>query len=141
MEFEISAYLEHAPNFGGSRDSEDSNFYERLGPEAVRFSTPDTLEVYSAGEPPARTQVTFVQALEESYFLGLRLNRGVRPGELAERYGPESTTVFREAIADLRQEDLIVVADGVIRLTPRGRLLSNEVFERFLVGTPASLRQ
>ena len=31
MEREIGKYLEHAPNFGGAPDSENSNFYTRMG--------------------------------------------------------------------------------------------------------------
>ena len=134
MEREIAHYLEHAPNFGGARESGDSNFYSRMGVESVRFATPDVLEAYLAGTPPKRTEVTYAAALEEAHFLGLRLNRGLRANELAERYGPEAATVFREQIAELRSLGLVEVCDGATRLTERGRLLSNEVFQRF-VGT------
>jgi oxygen-independent coproporphyrinogen-3 oxidase len=133
MEREISDYLEHAPNFGGARESEDSNFYARMGVESARFATPDSLEAYLAGKLHERTSVTYPAALEEAYFLGLRLNRGLRASELAERYGPEAATVFREQIAELRALGLVEIADGATRLTSRGRLLSNEVFQKFLV--------
>ncbi len=132
VERDITEYLEHAPNFGGSRESADSNFYHRLGVESVRFSTPDSLERYLAGGPPVRSPVSFVKALEESYFLGLRLNRGLVPSELAQRFGPEAATLYREVIAELRQAGLLELTGGAIRLTRRGRLLSNEVFEKFL---------
>jgi oxygen-independent coproporphyrinogen-3 oxidase len=133
MEREISDYLEHAPNFGGARESEDSNFYARMGVESVRLATPDSLEAYLAGKPHERTGVTYAAALEEAYFLGLRLNRGLQARELAERYGPEAATVFREQIAELRELGLVEICDGATRLTSRGRLLSNEVFQRFIV--------
>jgi putative oxygen-independent coproporphyrinogen III oxidase len=132
MEREIGDYLEHAPNFGGARDSEDSNFYAGMGLESVRLATPDLLEAYLAGKPRERTPVTYPAALEEAHFLGLRLNRGLQARELAERYGPEAATVFREQIAELRSLGLVAVRDGATRLTERGRLLSNEVFQRFL---------
>ncbi len=138
MEKEISEYLEHAPNFGGLRTSEDSNFYRRLGMESVRFATPDSLEEYLAGKPPERTEVSYAAALEEAYFLGLRLNGGVRAEDLAERYGPEAATMFREQIAALCELGLIQACDGATRLTARGRLLSNEVFQRFLVEPPGT---
>ena len=77
--------------------------------------------------------MTYPAALEEAYFLGLRLNRGLRARELAERYGPEAATVFREQIAELRELGLVEICDGATRLTSRGRLLSNEVFQKFLV--------
>jgi oxygen-independent coproporphyrinogen III oxidase len=133
MELEITDYLEHAPNFGGARESGDSNFYATMGLESVRFATPDTLEAYLAGSPPERTEVTYAAAIEEAHFLGLRLNRGLRASELAERYGPEAATVFREQIAELRGLGLIEICDGATRLTGRGRLLSNEVFQKFIV--------
>jgi putative oxygen-independent coproporphyrinogen III oxidase len=133
MEREISDYLEHAPNFAGVRESENSNFYVRMGVESVRLATPDSLEAYLAGKPQERTPVTYPAALEEAYFLGLRLNRGLQARELAERYGPEAATVFREQIAELREMGLVEICDGATRLTERGRLLSNEVFQKFLV--------
>jgi oxygen-independent coproporphyrinogen-3 oxidase len=133
MEREISDYLEHAPNFGGARESHDSNFYKRMGVESVRLATPDSLEAYLAGKPHERTDVNYAAALEEAYFLGLRLNRGLRAQELAERYGPEAATMFREQIAELRELGLVEICDGATRLTSRGRLLSNEVFQRFIV--------
>ncbi|MFI5088155.1 MAG: coproporphyrinogen-III oxidase family protein [Terriglobales bacterium] len=133
MEREISDYLEHAPNFGGAHESEDSNFYARMGVESVRFATPDSLEAYLAGKPRECTPVTYPAALEEAHFLGLRLNRGLQARELAERYGPEAVTVFREQIAELRELGLVEICDGATRLTSRGRLLSNEVFQKFLV--------
>jgi oxygen-independent coproporphyrinogen-3 oxidase len=137
-EQEISEYLEHAPNFGGYRPSQDGNFYQYLGAESVRLATPDSLEAYLAGEPGQRTAVSFPQALEETYFLGLRLNRGLQPQELAERFGPEATTVFRDQLAELRGLGLVKVQDGITRLTARGRLLSNEVFQRFVA--PSEVR-
>ncbi len=132
MEREISDYLEHAPNFAGGSVSQDSNFYQRMGVESVRLATPDSLDAYLAGKALARTEVSYAAALEEAYFLGLRLNRGVHARELAERYGPEAATVFREQIAELRELGLVEVREGATRLTARGRLLSNEVFERFV---------
>jgi putative oxygen-independent coproporphyrinogen III oxidase len=132
MESEISNYLEHAPNFGGARESHDSCFYARMGVESVRLATADTLEPYLSGTPHERKEVGYAAALEEAYFLGLRLNRGLHANELAERYGPEAATMFREQIAELRSLGLLEVSDGVTRLTARGRLLSNEVFQEFV---------
>ncbi len=100
--------------------------------ESVRLATPDSLEHYLTGEPPERTIVTRKAALEEAFFLGLRLNRGVEARELMQRYGPDAATAFRKQIAELRELGLIEVVDGATRLTTRGRLLSNEVFQRFI---------
>ena len=40
--------------------------------------------------------------------------------------------MFRDQIAELRALGLLEGSDGATRLTPRGRLLSNEVFQRFI---------
>jgi len=102
------------------------------GLESVRFSTPDVLEQYTSGAALSRTPVTWSAALEEAFFLGLRLTAGIDLSELAERYGTSATSVFREESAELCSKNLLELIDGRLRLTPRGRLLSNEVFARFL---------
>ena len=99
--------------------------------QAVRFSTPDSLEGCLAGESVAVTPVSAPQALEESFFLGLRLNRGVDLKQLAE-FGPEAVARFGEVVDELVTLALLVREGDSIRLTPAGRLLSNEVFARFL---------
>jgi putative oxygen-independent coproporphyrinogen III oxidase len=109
--------------------------------EAVRFATPDSLEVYSlaggdtrvrlAQLRESRTLVDEQAALEESFFLGLRLNRGVALNELQRRFG-SAVERFEPAIHELVEAGLLLLSTDQLRLTPRGRLLSNEVFARFL---------
>ncbi|MDP9263206.1 MAG: radical SAM family heme chaperone HemW [Acidobacteriota bacterium] len=99
---------------------------------ALRFSTPDSLDTYLAGESLTVTPVSAVQALEESFFLGLRLNRGVDLRQLAAEFGGEALAASRETIYELVALALLARQGECIRLTPQGRLLSNEVFERFL---------
>ncbi len=99
---------------------------------AVRFATPDSLEAYLAGEPLKRTPVSPRMALEETFFLGLRLTRGVDLQKVAVEFGDAGVAGFSEAIAESVNAGLIERQGNVIRLTPRGRLLSNEVFERFI---------
>ncbi len=100
--------------------------------EAVRFSTPDSLEVYVAEGPLNRTEVSSAAALEETFFLGLRLTRGVDLRQAAAKFGDEAIAGFSETIADCVRMGLMQQEGDAIRLTPRGRLLSNEVFERFV---------
>jgi oxygen-independent coproporphyrinogen-3 oxidase len=101
--------------------------------EAVRFSAPDSLEAYVAGRPMNRTYVSRAAALEETFFLGLRLTRGVDLRKVAAEFGEDAIAGFSEAIADFVETGLMEKEGNVIRLTLRGRLLSNEVFERFIV--------
>lgn len=100
--------------------------------EAVRFAAPDSLEAYLAAKPMTPVAVSQGAALEETFFLGLRLTRGVDLRKIAEKFGREALTVFSDTIAGCVDAELLERQEEVIRLTPRGRLLSNEVFERFI---------
>ena len=100
--------------------------------DALRFSTADGLEQYSAGAPLQRNPVTAQEALEESFFLGLRLNRGVNLQELSRKFGEKAVGKFEDAVTELVGDGLMQQEAGLIRLTSKGRLLSNEVFQRFL---------
>ena len=100
--------------------------------DAVRFSNPDALEDYVSGAPKQKLSITRRAALEETFFLGLRLNRGVDLSEVQVRYGAESIQAFSPIISDLRESGLVHQKDKSIRLNPRGRLLSNEIFESFI---------
>ena len=99
--------------------------------DTVRFANPDSLDRYLVCEPPFVTRIDRELALEESLFLGLRLNRGVD----ARRLEQEFVGVFarqQEVIAELVRDGFLEKFDEKVRLSPRGRLLSNEVFERFI---------
>lgn len=121
------------------------------GIEAVRFATPDSLEGYSAAASDAqpvaaqtqqllatRTLVDAQAALEESFFLGLRLNRGIALFEIADRFGPESVREINVVVNELVEAGLLRRDGERACLTGRGRLLSNEVFERFLGERPSA---
>jgi putative oxygen-independent coproporphyrinogen III oxidase len=104
--------------------------------DAIRLATPDTLEAYMGapvGESGfARTNVSADQAWEETFFLGLRLNQGVDVRQAERRFGRELGKRAREIICELLALELVEVREDVVSLTPNGRLLSNEVFQRFL---------
>jgi oxygen-independent coproporphyrinogen-3 oxidase len=100
--------------------------------EAVRFAPPDSLERYMSEPALQRTAVSKSAALEESFFLGLRLTRGISLRELAINFGGEAVDTARTAIAELVEVGLMQQQGDFVRLTDRGRLLSNDVFERFI---------
>jgi oxygen-independent coproporphyrinogen-3 oxidase len=99
---------------------------------AVRFSTPDALEDYVAAKPLQKTVVDQAGALEEAFFLGLRLDRGVDLDQLAAEFGKDAVSDRLPVLAEVSDLGLVEKKGSIARLTPRGRLLSNEVFERFL---------
>jgi oxygen-independent coproporphyrinogen-3 oxidase len=100
--------------------------------EAMRFSFPDSLEAYVAGGSLSRSQVSPAAALEETFFLGLRLTCGVSLRQAASEFGEDAIAGVGETIAELRQMGLMEKQGDMVRLTAKGRLLSNEVFERFI---------
>ena len=93
---------------------------------------PDALEEYVAGKVVEPSLVSPSEALEETFFLGLRLNSGVDLREVSAKFGENAIENDSEVISDCMQSGLMERLADSIRLTPRGRLLSNEVFERFI---------
>jgi oxygen-independent coproporphyrinogen-3 oxidase len=115
------------------------------GIESVRFATPDSLEAYSATanqfdplesriqqQRSSRTLVDADVALEESFFLGLRMNRGVSLSDIAGRFGADALEGINSILSELTEDGLLEREHDRIHLTSRGRLLSNEVFALFI---------
>jgi oxygen-independent coproporphyrinogen III oxidase len=124
--------------------------------QAVRFASPDSLDAYMNRAPHTLTPVSAQAAMEESFFLGLRLNRGI---DLESRFGEahdfsratsaeataalaaeasrapqqDAVALWESAIKQCIHEGLLEQQGATVRLTGRGRLLSNEVFARFLI--------
>ena len=109
--------------------------------EAVRFATADSLEAYVAGASLQRTSVSRQAAIEETFFLGLRLAQGVDLERVRSEFGTGVVTALEPVLVDLASFGLIDWEGDGVRLTSRGRLVSNEVFERFLTsGADAVVR-
>ncbi len=76
-------------------------------------------------------------AMAETMMLGLRLREGVDRGAFQRRHGPTLDAAYGPQLAALAPLG-VVHDDGVrLRLTPRGRLVANEVLVRFLPETPS----
>jgi oxygen-independent coproporphyrinogen-3 oxidase len=103
------------------------------GVDALRFGTPGELARFLTWDrEPACDIISRTSALEETFFLGLRLNRGVSLAEVAAEFGMQEVRELDGIISDLLQDELARLERGRLLLTPKGRLLSNEVFERFV---------
>jgi oxygen-independent coproporphyrinogen III oxidase len=76
--------------------------------------------------------VSSEDALQEGFFLGLRLNKGVDLRRLSQEFGGNQVNAYKETISELTDAGLLEADAATIRLTPKGRMLSNEVFERFI---------
>ena len=125
-------YWTRQPYFGFGVDAH--SMLRSVGSEfdAVRFAPGDSLEQYMRGRSLDRTPVRAKAALEEDFFLGLRLNRGLNLVELSRKHGDKAVEQSCAAITELVSGGLIERRGDTIRLTERGRLVSNEVFERLL---------
>ncbi len=70
--------------------------------------------------------------MADTVILALRLNEGLSAAEFRARFGRDLEEVYGATLAEMDSLGLIERGNGRIRLTPRGRLLANEVFVRFL---------
>jgi oxygen-independent coproporphyrinogen III oxidase len=77
------------------------------------------------------------EAFEESLFLGLRLNEGVDINALRKQFGESLLQDAMPSLVEVRDAGLLEMDFDTIRLTPRGRLVSNEVFSRLLIPSAA----
>ena len=125
------------------------------GTDAVRFANTSDLDEYLRGasrteDSPFRfmeeareaswTQVEAIgreAAFEESLFLGLRLNEGVDLRRVKEQFGEGMLREAMPALCEVQDAGLLEVRADWMRLTPQGRLLSNEVFSRLLISSAA----
>ncbi|HEX8853069.1 MAG TPA: coproporphyrinogen-III oxidase family protein, partial [Pyrinomonadaceae bacterium] len=73
------------------------------------------------------------EASAEALYLGLRLlGRGVDLGEHRARFGADVRAAYRDDLQRFGEAGLIELRGDVLRLTPQGALLSNEVFAAFV---------
>src|SRR5215510_11429008 len=100
--------------------------------DAVRLWTTDDYDLFFQSPIWGNGFIDRQGAIEESFFLGLRLNRGVDWQELRETFGTDLDP-YSNAMDDLLSERLLEQSGSKIRLTARGRLLSNEVFQKFVL--------
>lgn len=126
-------YWTRQPYFGFGVDAHSMLVSVAPENDAVRFAPSDSLEKYVSAAGLQRTRVSRSAALEESFFLGLRLNRGVSLRELSSKFGEESVEAARAAVTELVGGGLMERRGDLVCLTERGRLVSNEVFERFIL--------
>ena len=69
--------------------------------------------------------------MAETLMMGLRLDAGIAQDDFARRFGVSLSHAYGDTLADLHSLGLLETADGRLKLTPKARLLANEVFARF----------
>jgi oxygen-independent coproporphyrinogen III oxidase len=100
----------------------------------LRSTTTDDLTEYLSGSTIASETAWLgaAQQLEEAWFLGLRRNAGVVLKAMRDEFGAEVTEPSIAVAHRLAGDGLLTIEEGTVRLTNRGRLISNDVFGEFL---------
>ncbi|HEY2234003.1 MAG TPA: radical SAM family heme chaperone HemW [Candidatus Angelobacter sp.] len=124
-------YWTRQPYLGFGVDAHSMLVSRNGDAESVRLATTDDYDSFFVAADFKASVVSPEQALEESFFLGLRLNRGVDLERLRAEFGAAAEK-FASIINELVEDGLLVRTGQNLRLTNRGRLLSNEVFGRFI---------
>jgi oxygen-independent coproporphyrinogen-3 oxidase len=88
----------------------------------LRWQNPESVTDYLGAWQPVSIAR---DPLEEHFFVGLRLTQGIRPE-------PHEWRHFREPIERFIEQGLLETDGLTLRLTSRGVMLSNEVFQEFL---------
>ncbi|UWZ86673.1 radical SAM family heme chaperone HemW [Occallatibacter riparius] len=128
-------YWQRRPYLGLGLDA-SSMLRDREGEFVLRATTTDDLKGYLEGDTARETAwLGPERQVEEAWFLGLRTNAGVDPSELEEEFGTESTADSVGVAEGLVGDGLLTQQEGRFRLTPRGRLISNDIFQEFLAET------
>jgi oxygen-independent coproporphyrinogen-3 oxidase len=78
-------------------------------------------------------RVSREQEIADTLMLGLRLTSGIQRRSFRTRFDMEPEQIYDYEIQELKKLGLLETDSVGIRLTDKGRLLGNEVFERFLV--------
>lgn len=111
--------------------------YEKSGYEVhgSRFEGATAgLQVLSSDSGPEVEIVGKDAAFEETLFLGLRMNVGVDLDALRAEFGDGLIQTAMEAFTEVEEAGMVERKGSCVRLTARGRMASNEVFSRLLVG-------
>lgn len=92
------------------------------------------IKAVRAGERPVAEVIELAtkDLWAETMFMGLRLNSGVGLAHFRERCGIELADAYGSTIDELITLGLLEQDDRAVRLTNRGRMLGNQVFERFV---------
>jgi len=99
----------------------------------IRFATTDDLQCYLTGPGwDSEHSLTRQEELEEAWFLRLRLNAGVNLRQIEADFGKEQVEQYKPIVEELAADGFLSISADQITLTLQGRMLSNEVFSRFL---------
>jgi oxygen-independent coproporphyrinogen III oxidase len=132
--FGLDAHSMLPTDVGAVRFANTSDLDEYLGNSAP---TPFRLLESASNAAPEFDIIGRDKAFEEALFLGLRLNDGVDLRFLRDQFGNALLDDAMPALLEVRDAGLLELNSQRLRLTPHGRLVSNEVFNRLLISAAA----
>ncbi len=113
-----------------------SLFYDGPGIyTGMRFRNTDKLSRYLSGDfAKIKTEVvTEKAAMEEFFFLGLRMTDGVSEDEFYKRFRKSADAVYKDTLTRYIKEGFLERTNGKIRLTGKGIPVSNVILSDFLL--------
>ena len=118
-------------------------YADRLPPARKPTREPDSTAhpasaMSNAGAVESIEETTPESLMADTMMMGLRLNSGVNDADFRSQFGAGLAATFGPVIDELSDAGLLESDGEGIRLTPRGRLLGNEAFGRFV---DAAMRQ
>jgi oxygen-independent coproporphyrinogen-3 oxidase len=123
-----SKYWNSAPYYGFGNSAHSYDGARRRW--ANQRDATKYVEAIECGEAPMveRTKLSDEDVRSEAIFLGLRLMKGISLANYRARFGRDLRADFNGQLDRLGEAGLIKIDSDVLKLTPRGALLSNEVF-------------
>ena len=86
------------------------------------------------GEKPIEWEekLSIKDEIEESIFLGLRMNEGIQISDFKEKYNFDFEKEYKNEIEKLSKMELIEIDNNRMKLTQKGREISNSIFVEFI---------
>lgn len=143
-QYEISNYAKEEYECEHNKIYWRCDKYLGLGPGAsgyidnIRYSNLEKLDEYfksiENGNYPIATksQLENQDKLEEKIFMGLRMNEGINMDEINKEFSIDFFEKYELVINKLEKLNLIKVDNRSIKLTQKGREISNSVFIEFI---------
>lgn len=114
---DLYQYIENAKNI------KLSNFLQENGTNEIGTNLHATVDV-----------VTRKAQMEEYMFLGLRMKQGVTRDGFLKEFGTPIDGIYKDVMDYLKENGLLEISQGRIRLTDKGMDLGNYVMSQFLLG-------
>ncbi len=93
------------------------------------------MEAIEAGKSPSHLEEPATREVQmgEFCFLALRTARGIPKAAFQRKFGCAIESIYRDAIARMKEKGLLAEENGYLHLTPLGMKYGNWVFQEFLV--------